>query len=216
MNRLPDTSGMPGEIVMVRSQRNFYDHALRAAGVQLVEVGLPDRYAGAGVRDAEAWEIADAIGERTAAVHWVASPAARPALEEVVAVAHARRGAGPGRCRGPAAAGVEPAPLRRRRRRSGGVQRRQGDRRTAGLGHPVRPARSDHGGRPAEPRPRRVLRAVGAAGRVHRQKRASRACRSTASAAAARSARRRSSGCWSRSGCSSRRTPARAARAGCA
>jgi L-seryl-tRNA(Ser) seleniumtransferase len=73
---------------MARSQRNFYDHALRAAGVRLVEVGLPDRYAGAGVRDAEAWEIADAIGERTAAVHWVASPAARPALEEVVAVAH--------------------------------------------------------------------------------------------------------------------------------
>jgi L-seryl-tRNA(Ser) seleniumtransferase len=89
MNRLPDTRGMPGEIVMVRSQRNFYDHALRAAGVQLVEVGLPDRYAGAGVRDAEAWEIADAIGERTAAVHWVAGAQARPALEEVVAVAHA-------------------------------------------------------------------------------------------------------------------------------
>jgi D-glucosaminate-6-phosphate ammonia-lyase len=88
MNRLPDTSGMPNEVVMVRSQRNLYDHALRAAGVRLVEVGLPDRYAGAGVRDAEAWEIADAIGERTAAVHWVAAPGARPALEEVVEVAH--------------------------------------------------------------------------------------------------------------------------------
>jgi D-glucosaminate-6-phosphate ammonia-lyase len=89
MNRLPDTTGMPNEVVMVRSQRNLYDHALRAAGVRLVEVGLPDRYAGAGVRDAEAWEIADAIGERTAAVHWVAAAGARPALEEVVAVAHA-------------------------------------------------------------------------------------------------------------------------------
>ncbi len=65
---------------MVRSQRNFYDHAVRAAGVRLVEVGLPDRYAGAGVRDAEAWEIADAIGEQTAAVHWVAGAGARPAL----------------------------------------------------------------------------------------------------------------------------------------
>jgi seryl-tRNA(Sec) selenium transferase len=75
--------------VIVRSQRNLYDHALRAAGVRLVEVGLPDRYAGAGVRDAEAWEIADAIGERTAAVHWVAAAGARPALEEVVEVAHA-------------------------------------------------------------------------------------------------------------------------------
>jgi D-glucosaminate-6-phosphate ammonia-lyase len=73
--------------VMVRSQRNFYDHAVRAVGVRIVEVGLPDRYAGAGVRDAEAWEIADAISERTAAVHWVAAAAARPTLAEVVEVA---------------------------------------------------------------------------------------------------------------------------------
>ncbi|HSA82757.1 MAG TPA: aminotransferase class V-fold PLP-dependent enzyme [Geminicoccaceae bacterium] len=89
MNRLPDTSGMRSEVVMVRSQRNFYDHALRAAGVRLVEVGLPDRYAGAGVRDAEAWEIADAIGEHTAAVYWVAGADARPSLEETVEAAHA-------------------------------------------------------------------------------------------------------------------------------
>ena len=89
MNRLPDTTGMANEIVMVRSQRNFYDHVIRAAGARLVEVGLPDRYAGAGVRDAEAWEIADALSERTAAVHWVAGPNARPALEQVVEVAHA-------------------------------------------------------------------------------------------------------------------------------
>jgi D-glucosaminate-6-phosphate ammonia-lyase len=30
-------------------QRNFYDHAVRTTGAKLVEVGLPDRYAGAGV-----------------------------------------------------------------------------------------------------------------------------------------------------------------------
>jgi D-glucosaminate-6-phosphate ammonia-lyase len=89
MNRLPDTSGMANEVVIVRSQRNFYDHMIRAVGVRLVEVGLPDRYAGAGARDAEVWEIADALSERTAAVHWVAGPKARPALEQVVEVAHA-------------------------------------------------------------------------------------------------------------------------------
>jgi D-glucosaminate-6-phosphate ammonia-lyase len=89
MNRLPDTDGMSDEIVMVRSQRNFYDHMIRAVGVKLVEVGLPNRYAGAGVRDAEAWEIADALSDRTAAVHWVAGPDARPRLEQVVEVAHA-------------------------------------------------------------------------------------------------------------------------------
>jgi L-seryl-tRNA(Ser) seleniumtransferase len=89
MARLPDTTGMKNEVVVVRSQRNFYDHAVRAAGIRLVEVGLPDRYAGAGVRDAEAWEIADAITDRTAAVFYVADAAARPSLAEVVKVAHA-------------------------------------------------------------------------------------------------------------------------------
>jgi L-seryl-tRNA(Ser) seleniumtransferase len=87
MNRLPDTRGMPNEVVMVRSQRNGYDHAIRTAGVTIVEVGLPDRFAGAGVRDAEAWELADAIGERTAALVWVAGALARPPLEAVVEVA---------------------------------------------------------------------------------------------------------------------------------
>jgi L-seryl-tRNA(Ser) seleniumtransferase len=89
MARLPDTTGMKNEVVMVRSQRNFYDHAVRAAGIRLVEVGLPDRYAGAGLRDAEAWEIADAITDRTAAVFYVADRHARPPLGDVIAVAHA-------------------------------------------------------------------------------------------------------------------------------
>jgi D-glucosaminate-6-phosphate ammonia-lyase len=52
MARLPDTRGMRNECVMVRIQRNFYDHAIRTARTEIVEVGLPDRYAGAGVRDA--------------------------------------------------------------------------------------------------------------------------------------------------------------------
>ena len=92
MARLPDTRGMKNECVMVRSQRNFYDHAIRAAGMQIVEVGLPDRYAGAGVRDAEAWEIDDAITDQTAAVFYVADSQSRPPLSEVTAVAHARGG----------------------------------------------------------------------------------------------------------------------------
>ena len=90
MARLPDTAGMKNECVMVRSQRNFYDHAIRATGLKIVEVGLPDRYAGAGVRDAEAWEIEDAISERTAAVFYVADAAARPSLSDVANVAHAK------------------------------------------------------------------------------------------------------------------------------
>ncbi|MSP82396.1 MAG: hypothetical protein EXQ94_05565 [Alphaproteobacteria bacterium] len=90
MNRLPDLAGMRDEVLVARSQRNFYDHAVRGVGVRLVEVGLADRYAGAGVRDAEAWEFADAIGERTAAIFYVATPEARPRLPDLVRVARAR------------------------------------------------------------------------------------------------------------------------------
>ena len=89
MGRLPDSRGMKNEVIMVRSQRNFYDHAVRTAGAQIVEVGLPDRYAGAGVRDAEAWEIDDAMSPQTGAVVYVASGGAQPPLSEVVRVAHA-------------------------------------------------------------------------------------------------------------------------------
>lgn len=89
MNRLPDTRGLRREVVVVRSQRNFYDHAVRSAGVRLVEVGLADRYSGAGVRDAEPWEIADAIGEHTACVFYIAHPHSQPSLASVVEVAHA-------------------------------------------------------------------------------------------------------------------------------
>jgi D-glucosaminate-6-phosphate ammonia-lyase len=86
MARLPDTRGLKNEIIMVRSQRNFYDRAVRAAGATIVEVGLPDRYAGAGVRDAESWEIEDAITERSAAIFYVASAAAQPSLNTVTAI----------------------------------------------------------------------------------------------------------------------------------
>lgn len=86
MGRLPDVRGMKNEVIIARSQRNSYDHAVRSVGINLVEVGIPDRFSGAGIRDAEAWEIADAITEKTAAVYYVATPRALPLLEEVVQV----------------------------------------------------------------------------------------------------------------------------------
>ena len=91
MARLPDTRGMKNEIIMIRSQRNFYDHAIRAAGATIIEVGLPDRYAGAGVRDAESWEIADAISERTAAIFYVANTQSQPPLKSVSILAKRHR-----------------------------------------------------------------------------------------------------------------------------
>ena len=38
MNRLPDTTGMANEIIIGRSQRNMYDHAVVQAGAKLVEI----------------------------------------------------------------------------------------------------------------------------------------------------------------------------------
>lgn len=90
MNRLPETEGLPDEFVVVRSQRNMYDRALRVAGGRIVEVGIPDRLSGPGVRDASANEVAEAITPRTAAVFHLAGEQAEPPLPEVARVAHAR------------------------------------------------------------------------------------------------------------------------------
>jgi L-seryl-tRNA(Ser) seleniumtransferase len=87
MNRLPDTTGMANEVVMARSQRNMYDRAVAQAGAKLVEVGIPDRFSGAGVRDAQVWEYEDALSDRTAAILWVAQPHSEPGLAEIVALA---------------------------------------------------------------------------------------------------------------------------------
>jgi L-seryl-tRNA(Ser) seleniumtransferase len=90
MNRLPDTDGLPNEFIVSRSQRNMYDRSLRVAGGQIVEVGIPDRLSGPGVRDASAGEIAEAMTPRTAAVFHLAGVDAEPPLDDLVRVAHAR------------------------------------------------------------------------------------------------------------------------------
>ncbi|MBV9753556.1 MAG: hypothetical protein JO188_13620, partial [Hyphomicrobiales bacterium] len=87
MERLPDTDGMANEVIIHRAHRTGYDHAIRAAGARLVEIGLNDRGVGAGVRDLEAWEIEAAIGPKTAAIAYTASQDLRPSLGRVVAVA---------------------------------------------------------------------------------------------------------------------------------
>jgi L-seryl-tRNA(Ser) seleniumtransferase len=88
MNALPELPDDRNEFIVVRSQRNMYDRALRTAGGQIIEVGIPDRYSGPGVRDASAWEIAAAISPRTAAICWLAQPQSQPPLDQVVRVAH--------------------------------------------------------------------------------------------------------------------------------
>ncbi len=88
MERLPHCDGFAHEFVVAREQRNGYDHAVRAAGARLVEIGFNEIAAGAGVRRTEGWEYAAAFGPMTAGVLYVHDPESRPPLAEVVAVAH--------------------------------------------------------------------------------------------------------------------------------
>jgi D-glucosaminate-6-phosphate ammonia-lyase len=85
IDRLPDTSGMRNEIVVQRSHRNGYDHAVRQIGVRLVEIG--------GGRSTHRWELEQAITDKTAAIfhtyaRWTFDLPLR--LPEVVEIAHAR------------------------------------------------------------------------------------------------------------------------------
>lgn len=91
MERLPHCDGFPHEMIVAREQRNGYDHAVRAAGARLVEVGFNEIVAGAGVRRTEVWEYEAAFGPLTAGVLYVHDPERAPPLAEVVARAHRRR-----------------------------------------------------------------------------------------------------------------------------
>jgi L-seryl-tRNA(Ser) seleniumtransferase len=88
MNLLPEVPDGRREFVVVRSQRNMYDRALVVAGGRIVEVGIPDRFSGPGVRDAGIWEIEDAIGKNTAGVYYLAAKQSRPGLRKVAEAAH--------------------------------------------------------------------------------------------------------------------------------
>src|SRR5215471_11327928 len=81
MNSLPDTVGMPDQVIVHRAHRNDYDHAVRAAGAKFVEVGF-DYYI-------FAYEVESAITDRTAAMYYQAgvSDGVLP-LGEYAAIAH--------------------------------------------------------------------------------------------------------------------------------
>ncbi len=89
MERLPNCDGFPNEFVVAREHRNSYDHAVRAAGASLVEVGFHEIISGAGVRRAEAWEYEAAFGPRSAGVLYVMTTGPQPPLADVVRRAHA-------------------------------------------------------------------------------------------------------------------------------
>jgi L-seryl-tRNA(Ser) seleniumtransferase len=88
MARLPETDGVADKIVMPRTHRNGYDHALRAAGATVVDVGNNDKTLGSGAANVELWEIEAAIDEETAAIGYMQKPYIEPPLADVADLAH--------------------------------------------------------------------------------------------------------------------------------
>ena len=83
MDNLPDAGGAPAEVIVAREHRSGYDHAIRAAGARLVDVGMNEVWSGAGVRTTETWEYEAAITENTVAIAYFFRPGSNPPLEEV-------------------------------------------------------------------------------------------------------------------------------------
>jgi D-glucosaminate-6-phosphate ammonia-lyase len=90
MAALPHTEDFPNEILLPRTHRTGYAHALQAAGARLVDLGHNDRGTGAGVRGIEPWEIEVAITPRTVAFAFSANPSNIQDLAVVVPVCEAR------------------------------------------------------------------------------------------------------------------------------
>jgi D-glucosaminate-6-phosphate ammonia-lyase len=88
MTALPDTRAMPNRVLMARTHRNSYDHAVRLAGANIVDIGHNDRGTGAGVRGLEPWEIEAAIDANTAAFLFVATSETLADLPSVLATVH--------------------------------------------------------------------------------------------------------------------------------
>lgn len=60
ISQLPDLRGLRNEVLIQKSHRNGYDHAVRQVGTTVVEFGM--------IKETHAWEMRAAITERTAAV----------------------------------------------------------------------------------------------------------------------------------------------------
>ncbi|WP_144185469.1 aminotransferase class V-fold PLP-dependent enzyme [Elioraea rosea] len=90
MAALPFADAFPNEILLPRTHRTMYSHALAAAGARLVDLGHNDRGTGAGVRGLEPWEIDAAITPRTAAFAFTATPETIASLPAIAAHCRAR------------------------------------------------------------------------------------------------------------------------------
>jgi L-seryl-tRNA(Ser) seleniumtransferase len=60
IKQLPDLHGLKNEVLIQKSHRNGFDHAVRHAGATLVEFGL--------IKETYPWELRTAVSDRTAAI----------------------------------------------------------------------------------------------------------------------------------------------------
>ena len=87
MNRLPDTAGIPNEVIMPWHQVSGYDHAIRTAGARLIGVGIPnDTTPPDEVHIISRMDIETAITPNTVAIAYAPRTGSHPPLEEVIEI----------------------------------------------------------------------------------------------------------------------------------
>ena len=121
MQKLPDLRGLKNQVIMPRESRNVYDHAMRALGVEVIEVN-------------SAAELESAIGPRTAMIQILGMHfgSAKFGLAQVAPIA--KKAGVPILVDAAADYLIVPNPYLALGRGSGGVQRRQDSARAAGRG----------------------------------------------------------------------------------
>lgn len=87
MEKLPDTSDFPNEVLMPAHQISGYDHAIRAAGAKLIGVGIPHAtVAPRSVFTISKWHLEAMINEKTAAIAYAVRTGSHPPLEDVISI----------------------------------------------------------------------------------------------------------------------------------
>ena len=91
MRRLPDTTGMPNEVLMEVHQRCGFDGGVRVSGAKIINLGIPGGTILPGHEPVtSAMEFDAAISERTAAIVYIYRSNSTPPLEDVIAVGKKR------------------------------------------------------------------------------------------------------------------------------
>ncbi|MBM3370197.1 MAG: aminotransferase class V-fold PLP-dependent enzyme [Betaproteobacteria bacterium] len=88
MAQLPQAEGMPNHMLMARTHRNTYDHAVRLAGAKIVDIGHNDYGTGAGVRSLESWEIESHINGQVVGMVFTATAKTLSDLPQVIETLH--------------------------------------------------------------------------------------------------------------------------------